>query len=318
VRDGRTSVVSVRVGHDLRTSRTRPPRAVGDRARHVPAPQRGAGVRRPLTVGSTRWWCGRRASGGRHRDPSDREAWLADVTSLVDPRTCVGSSCPTTTGPHGSLRQLLEMCPRATLVTTWAAPSGCPARSGRRPTGCGGCTTGRARHRRPYAPGDPPPAYDSPTTRALFDPTSGVLWSSDAFATRCRRIGRLGGRPPAAVLGRRDGAVPPPRLCPWIAIVDRGAYGARSGASVTCDRRSSWVPTPRRSTATRSTMRSTSWRRCPHRPAASPRQRRSTPRSPPGPEARPDRRRRREVHARPRRVEPASSTPRRPHPVTMP
>jgi len=28
-----------------------------------------------------------------------------------------------------------------------------------------------------------PPIFDSPTTRGLFDPTTGVYWSSDAFAT---------------------------------------------------------------------------------------------------------------------------------------
>ncbi len=28
-----------------------------------------------------------------------------------------------------------------------------------------------------------PPVYDSPTTRGLFDPTTGVYWSSDTFAT---------------------------------------------------------------------------------------------------------------------------------------
>lgn len=28
-----------------------------------------------------------------------------------------------------------------------------------------------------------PPVYDSPTTRGLFDPTTGVYWGSDSFAT---------------------------------------------------------------------------------------------------------------------------------------
>lgn len=28
-----------------------------------------------------------------------------------------------------------------------------------------------------------PPVYDSPTTRGLFDPTTGLYWSSDTFAT---------------------------------------------------------------------------------------------------------------------------------------
>ena len=28
-----------------------------------------------------------------------------------------------------------------------------------------------------------PPIFDSPTTRGLFDPTTGVYWASDSFAT---------------------------------------------------------------------------------------------------------------------------------------
>ena len=28
-----------------------------------------------------------------------------------------------------------------------------------------------------------PPVYDSPTTRGLFDPTTGVFWAVDSFAT---------------------------------------------------------------------------------------------------------------------------------------
>ena len=28
-----------------------------------------------------------------------------------------------------------------------------------------------------------PPVFDSPTTRGLFDPTTGVYWASDGFAT---------------------------------------------------------------------------------------------------------------------------------------
>lgn len=160
---------------------------------------------------------------------SDREAWLADVTSLVDPSDVRWVFLSHDDEDHtGSLCQLLEMCPRATLVTTWAATE--------RMSGSFGATPDRLRW---VHDGDAldigdrtlrairPPAYDSPTTRALFDPTSGVLWSSDAFATP------MPSDPVDSVA-----ALPPPfwaegmalfhhhALCPWIAIVDRGAYGA--------------------------------------------------------------------------------------------
>jgi hypothetical protein len=71
-----------------------------------------------------------------------------------------------------------------------------------------------------------PPVYDSPTTRGLFDPTTGVYWAVDTFATPL----------PDPKLGIADldaefwnfglamfalGAV-----SPWLALVDEKKYGA--------------------------------------------------------------------------------------------
>ena len=70
-----------------------------------------------------------------------------------------------------------------------------------------------------------PPVYDSPTTRGLFDPTTGLYWSSDAFATPLPD--------PAAGIADLDpefwefgmtlfamGA-----LSPWLSLVDPVKYG---------------------------------------------------------------------------------------------
>jgi hypothetical protein len=69
-----------------------------------------------------------------------------------------------------------------------------------------------------------PPVYDSPTTRGLFDPTTGVYWAADAFATPLPD--------PAAGIADLDpefwsfgvtlftyGA-----LSPWLSIVDPARY----------------------------------------------------------------------------------------------
>jgi flavorubredoxin len=70
-----------------------------------------------------------------------------------------------------------------------------------------------------------PPVYDSPTTRGLFDPTTGVYWSVDTFATPLPdpQMG-VGDLDPdfwfegLALFGL--GAV-----SPWLSLVDEDKYG---------------------------------------------------------------------------------------------
>lgn len=161
---------------------------------------------------------------------SDRDAWMADVCSLVDPADVRWVFLSHDDEDHtGSLAGVLECCPNATLVTTWAATermsgsfSAPPARL--RWVHDGDTLDVGDRRLRALRP----PVYDSPTTRALFDPATGVLWTSDAFATPM----------PAQPTDRAD-EIPPPlwaegmalfahhALCPWVAIVDRAAYEAQ-------------------------------------------------------------------------------------------
>ncbi len=48
-----------------------------------------------------------------------------------------------------------------------------------------------------------PPVFDAPTTRGLYDPTTGVYWASDSFATPMLTPGPHGRRDRHRVLGRR-------------------------------------------------------------------------------------------------------------------
>jgi flavorubredoxin len=68
-----------------------------------------------------------------------------------------------------------------------------------------------------------PPLYDSPTTRGLFDPSTGVYWASDCFATPVLR--------PSSTVEELDGgfwaegfAMFQAYNSPWVSMVDRVRY----------------------------------------------------------------------------------------------
>lgn len=160
---------------------------------------------------------------------SNSAAWLADLTSLVDPERVRWVFLSHDDEDHtGSLAEVLEQCPNAFLVTTWAATE--------RMSGSFAAPPQRLRW---VHDGDTldvgdrvlqalrPPVYDSPTTRALFDPTTGVLWGSDAFATPMPdepvdRVDELPGPLWAEGLAMFHHHA----LCPWLSIVDRDPYRA--------------------------------------------------------------------------------------------
>jgi flavorubredoxin len=70
-----------------------------------------------------------------------------------------------------------------------------------------------------------PPVYDSPTTRALLDPHTGVLWASDAFATPmpAQPVERVDELPPG-MWAEGMAMFHHHALAPWLSIVDRGGY----------------------------------------------------------------------------------------------
>jgi flavorubredoxin len=120
-------------------------------------------------------------TGGR----DNRTNWLNDLFSIVAPEDIRWITVSHDDVDHtGNLDVLLDLAPNATFVSSWfinermsvelAVP---PHRM--RWTDNGGTldigdrTLSLVR----------PPTFDSPTTRGVFDPSTGVYWASDAFAT---------------------------------------------------------------------------------------------------------------------------------------
>ena len=158
---------------------------------------------------------------------ANREQWLKDVFSLVEPEDVRWIFLSHDDVDHtGNLDETLSACPNAQLVCNWAMVE--------RHTNCFDFPLPRCRW---IMDGDEldigdrtlramrPPVYDSPTTRGLFDPTTGVYWAVDTFATPL----------PDPHLGVADldpefwdfglalfalGAV-----SPWLSMVDEAKYG---------------------------------------------------------------------------------------------
>jgi hypothetical protein len=158
---------------------------------------------------------------------ANREQWLADAFSLVEPEDVRWIFLSHDDVDHtGNLEQAMEACPNAQLVCNWAMVE--------RHTNCFSFPLERCRwvmDGETLDIGDRtlvalrPPVYDSPTTRGLFDPTTGVYWSADTFATPLPD--------PAAGIADLDaefwefglalfalGAV-----SPWLSLVDPKKYG---------------------------------------------------------------------------------------------
>ena len=143
---------------------------------------RAAAVRLPQLDGDPRQGAGDR----RHRHAREPQAVAARTCSRSSsPRTCAGSSSRTTTSTtRGNLDEAMDACPNAQLVCNWAMVE--------RHTNCFDFPLDRCRwvmDGESLDVGDRtlqalrPPVFDSPTTRGLFDPTTGVYWAVDTFAT---------------------------------------------------------------------------------------------------------------------------------------
>jgi hypothetical protein len=158
---------------------------------------------------------------------ANREKWLEDVFALVEPEDVRWIFLSHDDVDHtGNLEQAMEACPNARLVCNWAMVE--------RHTNCFTFPLDRCQwvmDGETLDIGDRtlvamrPPVYDSPTTRGLFDPTTGVYWSADTFATPLPDIG--------AGIADLDtefwefglalfalGAV-----SPWLSLVDPKKYG---------------------------------------------------------------------------------------------
>jgi flavorubredoxin len=153
--------------------------------------------------------------------------WLEEAFSLVDPADVRWVFLSHDDTDHtGSLFEVLDRCPRATLVTNWftvermAADRLLPLE--------------RLRLVNPgesFPAGDRtltavvPPVYDSPTTRGLHDSATGVYWAADAFATYVPgQVDDVADLPPGFF---REGFLQAQRMVsPWHNLVDPAKYEA--------------------------------------------------------------------------------------------
>jgi flavorubredoxin len=117
--------------------------------------------------------------------PADRTQWLANVASVVDPADVRWIFLSHDDRDHsGNLLPALAACPNATLLTTWFAVGRMFEEWVTPLERCRFLNDGEV-----FDAGDRrlvalrPPVFDNPTTRALFDERTGVLWSVDTFAT---------------------------------------------------------------------------------------------------------------------------------------
>jgi len=115
----------------------------------------------------------------------NRTQYLADVFSLVEPTDVRWVFISHDDVDHtGNVNELMDACPNATLIVNWFMTERMGASLAVPPSRQRWIDDGGT-----FAVGDRtlvalrPPIFDSPTTRGLFDPTTGVLWSSDSFAT---------------------------------------------------------------------------------------------------------------------------------------
>jgi flavorubredoxin len=114
-----------------------------------------------------------------------RQQYLEDVFSLVEPEDIRWVFISHDDVDHtGNLNALMELAPNATLVIDWfmqermGATLEVPASRWRWVQDGDSIDVGDRTLRVVR-----PPVFDSGTTRGLFDPTTGVYWGSDSFAS---------------------------------------------------------------------------------------------------------------------------------------
>ncbi len=124
----------------------------------------------------------------------------------------------------GNINALMAAAPNATLVANWFINERMAATLAVPPTRQRWLDDGEhldVGDRRLYALR--PPVYDSPTTRGLYDPATGVYWASDCFATPMPK--------PVAHVAEFDDdfwqaglAMFAQYLSPWLDLVDGARY----------------------------------------------------------------------------------------------
>ncbi|HLX88805.1 MAG TPA: MBL fold metallo-hydrolase [Acidimicrobiales bacterium] len=159
--------------------------------------------------------------------PANRQQWLEDAFSLVEPEDVRWVFLSHDDVDHaGNLDEVMTACPNATLVCSWAMVE--------RHTNCFDFPLDRCRwvmHDEAFSVGDRtlqalrPPLYDSPTTRGLFDSSTGVYWAVDTFATPLPdpKMGIADLDPEFWQFGMTLFAFG--ALCPWLSLLDPAKFG---------------------------------------------------------------------------------------------
>ena len=117
--------------------------------------------------------------------PANREQWMKDVFSIVDPKEVRWIFLSHDDVDHaGNLAQIMEACPNATLISTWFLTERHSCDFNFPLERCRWVNDGQS-----WKAGDrtltamTPPLFDSPVTRGLYDDRTGVYWAVDSFAT---------------------------------------------------------------------------------------------------------------------------------------
>ena len=159
--------------------------------------------------------------------PANREQWLKDAFSLVEPEDVRWVFLSHDDVDHsGNLDEVMSACTNAQLVCNWAMVE--------RHSNCFSFPLERCRwvmHEESFDVGDRslhalrPPLYDSPTTRGIFDPKTGVYWSVDTFATPLPdpHAGIADLDPEFWDFGMTLFAYG--ALCPWLSLLDSEKFG---------------------------------------------------------------------------------------------
>jgi flavorubredoxin len=161
--------------------------------------------------------------------PHQHDRWVSELAMLVDPAAVRWLVLTQGAAHHrGRLADVLQRCPNAIMVTSWS-----------------GALAGDADAIPPERqhwvdPGDRlavgdrelrvllPPVYASPHARALFDPTTGVLWACDAFAAPVPPPGVDAAEQLSPALWLEGMTMLAHHaIAPWLATIDRAAYRAQ-------------------------------------------------------------------------------------------
>jgi len=157
----------------------------------------------------------------------NRDQYFADLFGLVEPEDIRWVFISHDDVDHtGNLNALMDAAPNATLVINWFMTSRMGESLQVPPTRqrwVGDGETLDVGDRALHAVR--PPIFDSPTTRGLYDPTTGVYWSSDSFATPMpvpvRSIAELEQEFWLQGIATFDNYV-----SPWLALVDDARFQA--------------------------------------------------------------------------------------------